>query len=130
MTGENAKRKWNKCDNIQSDSILVSRSITAHYRYIQFRTLHNSFFTYDILCKIEINATYVCKVCKDETDINEHVLLRLNKSVLLLYIAHTWINSLGMEDNILIDNKKIFGETIALLTSLSYMAKYAYIPLS
>ena len=114
MTEEIAKRKWNECDNIQSDSILVNRSITAHYRYVQYRTLHTRFFTYAILCKIEINATNVCKVCKDETDINEHMLLRLNKSVLLLYIAQTWINSLGMEDNILIDNKKIFGETIAL----------------
>ena len=114
MTEEIAKGKWNECDNIQSDSILVSRSIAAHNRYIQFRTLRNRFFTYDILCKIGIDATDVCNVCEDETDINEHMLLRFNKSVLLLYIAQTWINSLGMEDNILKDNKKIFGETIAL----------------
>ena len=79
-------------------------------RYIQFGTLLIRFFINDILCNIEIKETDVCNVFEEDTDHNEHMLLYCNTLVLFWIIVQTRITNLVMDDYILTNTRKIFGD--------------------
>ena len=85
---EEACEKWNTKANLSLTPNEMSKSFRRHStliddsyaKYIQFRTLHQRFFTNDRLHKIGIKANNICSMCQIESDSNPHMLLHCQKS--------------------------------------------------
>ena len=84
---EEACEKWNTKANLSLTPDEMSKSFKRHStliddsyaKYIQFRTLHQRFFTNDRLLKIGIKGNDMCNMCQTDSDSNTHVLLHCQK---------------------------------------------------
>ena len=115
---EEACDKWNLKGNLSLTPIEISKSFKRHStlvddtyaKYIQFRTLHQRFFTNDRLHKIGIKDNSLCSMCKAEPDSNPHMILKCQKSKKLWTEVERWINHLGFVDYILTENSIVTGD--------------------
>ena len=96
-----------KFPNPLKDSNLIDDS---YAKYIQFRTLHQRFFTNDRLYKIGIKNNDVCSMCQTEPDSNPHMLLKCQISKKLWSDVERWINHLGVIDYTLTENSIVTGD--------------------
>ena len=112
---EEACEKWNTKANLSLTPNELSKSFKRHStiiddsyaKYIQFRTLHQRFFTNDRLLKIGIKGNDLCGMCQTESDSNQHMLLHCQKSKKLWSDVKRWINHLGVNEYVLTENSII-----------------------
>ena len=110
--------KWNVCIEVNLIPAEISKSYKRHStlisdtyaKYIQFRTLHQRFFTNDRLFKIGIKKDPSCNMCNTELDSNSHMILYCEKSRKLWSDVERWINHLGVRDYKLTENSIITGD--------------------
>ena len=115
---EDACEKWNTKANLALTLIKLSKSFKRHgtliedsyAKYVQYRTLHQQFFTNDRLHKIGIKANDVCSMCQVEHDSNTHMLLHCTQSKRFWTDVERWINHLGVKEYVLTDNSIITGD--------------------
>ena len=81
-----------------------------YLRYIQFRTLHKRFFTNDILYKMKIKDSSLCKMCNDEVDSTEHMLITCSKTQQLWREVEFWLSEVGLTEYTIDEQKNILGE--------------------
>ena len=110
--------KWNTCDEVDLITSEISKSFKRHStlvhdtyaKYVQFRTLHQIFFTNDQLNTMGIKDNPNCNMCKTAIDSNSHMLIYCEKSRKLWSDVERWINQLGDQDYILTKNSIITGD--------------------
>ena len=110
--------KWNVCIEVNLIPAEISKSYKRHStlisdtyaKYIQFRTLHQRFFTNDRLFKMGIKKDPSCNMCNTELDSNSHMILYCEKSRKLWSDVERWINHLGVRDYKLTENSIITGD--------------------
>ena len=97
--------KWNEKMNLSISSFSIGRSFKkistiddTYLRYIQFRTLHRSFYTNNILHKIGIKDSEMCSLCKTEKDSNEHMLILCEVSNLIWTQVQSCIQDIGIDE--------------------------------
>ena len=130
---EEACEKWNSRANLTLTPIEISKSFKRHSsliddsyaKYIQFRTLHQCFFTNDRLFKIGIKNNNLCSMCQTEPDSNSHMLLHCDKSKKIWSDIERWVTQLGVNNYVLTENSIITGEInkSRLLTVIILFAK-------
>ena len=114
----NICQKWDSKASITFNTSEISKSFVrthvpfddVYLKYMQFRTLHYSFFTNDMLKKFNIKDSDICDFCKEERGSNFHLIdCKIIQS--LWWEVNDWIIELGEDDYILSDAKKILGDT-------------------
>ena len=100
-----SQKRWNEKADLDLAPFLLSKSFRfisridyIYLRYIQYRTLHRRFYTYNILCKIGIKDTEQCNLCKNGRDSSDHMLINCNISKLLWKNTEKWIRNIGLEE--------------------------------
>ena len=110
--------KWNTCDDVDLIPSEISKSFKrrsvlipdTYAKYVQFRTLHQRFFTNDRLHKMGIKENSLCNMCETTNDSNAHVLLYCEKSIKLWSDVERWINQIGVPNYTLTSNSIITGD--------------------
>ena len=97
--------KWNEKINLNITTFTVGRSFNKisiiddiYLRYIQFRTLHRTFYTNNILHKIGIKDSEICSLCNRENDSNEHMLILCDVSNALWSSGESRIRGIGIDE--------------------------------
>ena len=109
-------QKWQERGNLFFSIQDVVRSFShsivddIYLRYIQVRTLHNRFFTNDILEKIKLKESNLCSMCKTEKNSNIHMLIECPCTQSLWLEVEKWIRILGMVNYSLTINHNILGD--------------------
>ena len=130
---EEACEKWNLRADLSLTPIEISKSFKRHStliddsyaKYIQFRTLHQRFFTNDRLFKIGIKNNDLCSMCLTEPESNSHMLLHCHITKNIWSDIERWINHLGVKNYVLTENSIITGDINKgrLLTVIILFAK-------
>ena len=115
---EGACEKWNTSANLSLTYNEMSKSFKrnsiliddTYAKYIQFRTLHQTFFTNEKLYKIGIKPNDLCSMCHTVSDSNAHMLLQCQKTKKLWSDIERWIIHLGVNDYVLTENNIITGD--------------------
>ena len=112
----------------------------TYFKYIQFRNLHNRFFTDEKLFKMSIKPSNICGFSKTEIDskLTSTYVLKCEVSKNLWSDINNWIVDLGMANYHLSERKSIIGElkyalainTIILITKKAVFNAMEKIPLS
>ena len=120
--------KWNTCDDVDLIPSEISKSFKRHStlipdtyaKYVQFRTLHQRFFTNDRLHKMGIKDSPLCNMCETTNDSNAHMILYCEKSIKLWSDVERWINQIGVPNYTLTANSIITGDIQKLSNFKNY----------
>ena len=100
---EKACKNWNEnigdCTSIfrfKKSFSKISMFDDIYLRNIQFRTLHRRFLTDNILYKVKIKDSPLCKFCLEKEDSNEHILIECVKIKALWHQVEDWISNIGV----------------------------------
>ena len=115
---QNICNKWYEKAEIVMLPHDIKRSFTitnkqvedTYLRYTHFRTLHYRYYTNDVLTKCKILTDNTCSQCENCVDSNYHMLLDCIYTRQLWTEVEQWIKTIGNNDYILTDRRKILGD--------------------
>ena len=130
---EIASERWSEKTDLNLESFNLGQSFNYHHhkykdtylKYIHFRTLHHRFYTNELLFKMGIKNSNLCRFCNEHTDSISHMLLFYNNSVDLWGRVELWIRDLGLADYNLSSDKIILGdlENATCINTIIFLTK-------